>query len=285
MKGAMVTMIVGLVLLAAPAVAVAQNQLPATRAASPASQEALRLRYEIRVMERVLEQAVQHGVQVVDQQMQSLIPMMLFTGPARARGFRLDEYGFFFDVEVPPIRRSMAWSFQILGQLDLGVSSAVQELRQHLRTVGDPSRGSLEQALRRLEMQIGPTPVPAGSAAGSAAETDGRAAGPDTQGVGPRGSANRPAAAVVTADPVEVYASEVERAIMDAMLNHSNSLGIGSEEWLTVAARGSQGWLAPGDLFEAVAMTLRFRGRDLAAFWGGELTREEMRKRVEVQEF
>ena len=71
----MVTVIVGLVLLAAPAVAVAQNQLPATRAASPVSQEALRLRYEIRVMERVLEQAVQLGVQVVDQQMQSLIPM------------------------------------------------------------------------------------------------------------------------------------------------------------------------------------------------------------------
>ena len=277
MKGAMVTMIVGLVLLAAPAVAVAQNQLPATRAASPVSQEALRLRYEIRVMERVLEQAVQHGVQVVDQQMQSLIPMMLFTGPARARGFRLDGYGFFFDVEVPPIRRSMAWSFQMLGQLDLGVSNALQELRQHLRTVGDPSRGSLEQALRRLEMQIGPTPVPAGS--------DGRAAGRDTQGAGPRGSSNRPAAAVVTADPVEVYASAVERAIMDAMLNHSSSLGIGSEEWLTVAALGSQGWLAPSDLFEAVAMTLRLRGRDLAAFWGGELTREEMRTRVEVQEF
>ena len=281
MKGAMVTVIVGLVLLAAPAVAVAQNQLPATRAASPVSQEALRLRYEIRVMERVLEQAVQLGVQVVDQQMQSLIPMMLFTGPARARGFRLDGYGFFFDVEVPPIRRSMAWSFQMLGRLDLGVSSALQELRQHLRTVGDPSRGSLEQALRRLEMQIGPTPVPAGSAAGS----DGRATGPDAQGAGPRGSANRPAAAVVTADPVEVYASEIERAVMDAMLNHSNSLGIGSEEWLTVAARGSQGWLAPSDLFEAVAMTLRLRGRDLAAFWGGELTREEVRKRVEVQEF
>ncbi len=277
MKGAMVAMIVGLVVLAAPAVTVAQNQLPATRAASPVSQEALRLRYEIRVMERVLEQAVQHGVQVVDQQMQSFMPMMLFTGAARARGFRLDGYGFFFDVEVPPIRRGMAWSFQMFGQLDLGVSNALQELRQHLRTVGDPSRGSLEQALRRLEMQIGPTPVPAGS--------DGRAAGRDTQGAGPRGSANRPAAAVVTADPVEVYASEVERAIMDAMLNHSSSLGIGSEEWLTVAARGSQGWLAPSDLFDAVAMTLRLRGRDLAAFWGGELTREEMRKRVEVQEF
>ena len=276
MKGAMVTMIVGLVLLAASAVALAQDQLPATRAASPVSQEALRLRYEIRVMERVLEQAVQHGVQVVDQQMQALIPMMLFTGPARARGFRLDGYGVFFDVEVPPIRRSMAWSFQILDQLDLGVSNALQELRQHLRTVGGPSRGSLEQALRRLEMQIGPTPVLAGS--------DGRAAGRDTQGKDPGQSANRPAA-VVTADPVEVYASEVERAIIDAMLNHSSSLGIGSEEWLTVAARGSQGWLAPSDLFEAVAMTLRLRGRDLAAFWGGELTREAVAKRVEVQEF
>ncbi len=277
MKRAMVTMIVGLVLLAAPAVAAAQDQLPARRAASPVSQETLRIRYEIRVMERVLEQAVQHGVQVVGQQMQSLIPMMMFTGQARARGFRLDGYGFFFDVEVPPIRRGMAWSFQMFGQLDLGVSNALQELRQHLLTVGDPSRGSLEQALRRLEVQIGPTPVPAGS--------DGSAAGRDTQGRGPGQSANRLTAAVVTADPVEVYASEVERAIIDAMLNHSSSLGIGSEQWLTVAARGSQGWLAPSDLFDAVAITLRLRGRDLAAFWGGELTREEMRKRVEIQGF
>ena len=53
----------------------------------------------------------------------------------------------------------------------------------------------------------------------------------------------------------------------------------------TEPAPGSQGWLAPSALFEAVAITLRLGGRDLAKFWGGELTREAMRKRVELQEF
>ena len=129
-------MLVGLVVMVTPLVAVAGEQSAATHGASPVSQEGLRMRYEVRVMERVLEQAVQHGAQVVGQQLQSLIPMMLFTTPARARGFRLDGYGVFFDVEIPPIRRSMAWSFQTLDQLDLGVNSALQALRQHVQSLG-----------------------------------------------------------------------------------------------------------------------------------------------------
>ena len=247
-------MLVGLVVMVTPLVAVAEEQSAATRGASPVSQEGLRMRYEVRVMERVLEQAVQHGAQVVGQQPQSLIPMMLFTTAARARGFRLDGYGVFFDVEVPPIRRSMAWSFQTLDQLDLGVNSALQALRQHVQSLGDPSRGDLEQALQRLEVQIRPTPVGA-------------------------------APIVAAKDPVEVYADEVKRAIIDAMLNHSRSLGIGSEEWLTVAARDNEAWLTPSDLSAALTMTLRIRGRDLAAFQDGELTREATNERVEVQEF
>ena len=270
-------MLVGLVVMVTPPVAVAQEQSAATRGASPVSQEGLRMRYEIRVMERVLEQAVQHGAQVVGQQRQALIPMMLFATPARARGFRLDGYGVFFDVEVPPIRRSLAWSFQTLDQLDLGVNSALQALRQHVQSLGDPSRGDLEQALQRLEVQIRPTPV--GAAPGRAA------------GIGNRrralGRSMDGAAAPIVAvrNPVEAYADEVKHAIIDAMLNHSRSLGIGSEEWLTVAARDNETWLTPSDLSAAVAMTLRIRGRDLVAFRDGELTREATSERVEVQEF
>ena len=270
-------MLVGLVVMVTPLVAVAEEQSTATHGASPVSQEGLRMRYEVRVMERVLEQAVQHGAQVVGQQLQSLIPMMLFTTPARARGFRLDGYGVFFDVEIPPIRRSMAWSFQTLDQLDLGVNSALQALRQHVQSLGNPSRGDLEQALQRLEVQIRPTSV--GAALGA------RAAGIDDRRRAPGRSADGAAPIVAAKDPVEVYADEVKRAIIDAMLNHSRSLGIGSEEWLTVAARDNEAWLTPSDLSAALTMTLRIRGRDLAAFVDGELTREATSERVEVQEF
>ena len=270
-------MLIGLVVMVTPLVAVAEEQSAATRGASPVSQEGLRMRYEIRVMERVLEQAVQHGAQVVGQQLQSLIPMMLFTTPARARGFRLDGYGVFFDVEVPPIRRSMAWSFQTLDQLDLEVNSALQALRQHVQSLGDPSRGDLEQALQRLEVQVRPTPVGAGPGA--------RPAGIDDRRRASGRSADGAAPIVAAKDPVEAYADEVKHVIIDAMLNHSRSLGIGSEEWLTVAARDNEAWLTPSDLSAALTVTLRIRGRDLAAFVDGELTREATSKRVEVQEF
>ena len=272
-----VAMLVGLVLMVTPAAALAQEGSRATHGAAPASQEGLRMRYEIRVMERVFEQAVQHGVQVMGQQVQSLIPMMLFTAPAQARGFRLENYGVFFDVEVPPIRRSMAWSFQTLDQLDLGVNSALQALRQHVESLGDPSRGDLEQALQRLEVQIRPTPV--GAAPGV------RAAGLGDRRRASSNPADRTAPARAARDPVEAYADEIRRAIIEAILNHSGPLGIGSEEWLTVAVRDNESWLAPSNLSTAVTLTLRIRGRDLAAFRAGELTREETRKRVEVREF
>ena len=270
-----VAMLVGLVLMVTPAAALAQEGSRATHGAAPASQEGLRMRYEIRVMERVFEQAVQHGVQVMGQQVQSLIPMMLFT--AQARGFRLENYGVFFDVEVPPIRRSMAWSFQTLDQLDLGVNSALQAQRQHVESLGDPSCGDLEQALQRLEVQIRPTPV--GAAPGV------RAAGLGDRRRASSNPADRTAPARAARDPVEAYADEIRRAIIEAILNHSGPLGIGSEEWLTVAVRDNESWLAPSNLSTAVTLTLRIRGRDLAAFRAGELTREETRKRVEVREF
>ena len=51
---------------------------------------------------------------------------MLLTENARARGFRLEGYGVFFDVEVPSLEGTLPWSFRTLDQNDLGLDSALQ---------------------------------------------------------------------------------------------------------------------------------------------------------------
>src|SRR5207244_3500061 len=59
-------------------------------------------RYQIGQIERLLEGAVEHGATVIRDRLQAMMPAdMLLTENARARGFRLDGYGVFFDVEVP----------------------------------------------------------------------------------------------------------------------------------------------------------------------------------------
>ena len=223
-------------------------------------------------MERVLEQAVQHGARVMGERMQPELPsLLLFTGPARARGFRLAGYGVFFDVEVPALRESLTWSFRLLGQRDLGLESAVALIRRHLQSVGDSSaRSDLEELMRQLEGQIATATPP---------------------GVSPRravagAQAVQPGPAPVPDNPVRAYVREVEHELMEALLDHGGGIPLADDEWLHVAARAAGERLAPGELREPSTIMLRVRGRDLAAFRAGQLTREEARRRVEeVREF
>ncbi len=71
-------------------------------------------------------------------------------------------------------------------------------------------------------------------------------------------------------------------ALKDAMLAHSSSLGIGPNEWLTIAAKGNDDRprLAPADSGSGTRM-IRLRGSDLAEFLAGRITREEALKRIE----
>ena len=62
-------------------------------------------------------------------------------------------------------------------------------------------------------------------------------------------------------------------------------LNLAPGEWLTVAARENRDSLLAGDLTDSVTITLRVKGAELEAFRAGQTTREEMRRRVEVQEF
>jgi hypothetical protein len=78
----------------------------------------------------------------------------------------------------------------------------------------------------------------------------------------------------------------VRDALLATMLRYSQSLALGSDEWLVVAARdrGEPG-IGADDPFETTTIQLRIKGADLQAFHAGRLTLEEARKRVEVKEY
>jgi hypothetical protein len=87
-------------------------------------------------------------------------------------------------------------------------------------------------------------------------------------------------------NPNEVWRAEVIQALIDAMLDYSSPLGIGADEWLTVAARRNEERprLAPADS-SAQSVVIRARGADLAAFRAGQISREEVVKRVDRRVF
>ncbi len=252
------------------------------QSAAAAARAATEERYQIGQMERVLEGAVEHGVTITRDRLQALAQTsadMLVSDNAHARGFRLEGYGVFFDVVVPSFDATLTWSLRTLDQNDLGLDSALRTLQSHVRTAGDPN---LEQALKRLELQMNPTVVArttsiqqsagARTATGSASSVAGdKPAQPDDP---------------ILTDPNEAYRTEVTQALKDAMLAHSSALGIGLNEWLTIAAKGNvdRPRLAPADS-DSRTRIFRLRGSDLADFLAGKISREEALQRIEVKVF
>jgi hypothetical protein len=215
------------------------------------------------VLERVLEGAVEHGVAVTRDRLQAVAQMpteLLVSDNAHARGFRLDGYGVFFDVSVPSFFSTL-WTLRTLDQNDLGLDSAMKELQQLVR-----GNTNAEQALKRIELQVNPTRM----------VMRGPQASPEVAGarnaVGSTASLSDPppqtAADPILKDPNEAYRGEVIDALKDAMLEHSSSLGIGPDEWLTIAARGNDDRprLAPADS-ESRTRIIRLRGSDLPPIW------------------
>jgi hypothetical protein len=276
--------------LALPAFA-QTRQVPA-----PKPDPQVEARYQLAIMADVLERAVQQGARLMSRQWQGRMPqMLLIGGDARARGFRLEGFGIFFDVDVPAMRQSVVWSWRMLDLTGGGAAGAIEELKAHLKTVTDPAqRKTLDQAIRQLELQLNPS----GSVADSirtenAPHREGQATVvtmPLAQGAAPAGQSG---AQVVVApnvageqDPGQSYTVAVREALVDAMLRYSQSLAIGADEWLVVAARdrGEPG-IGADDPFEVTTIQLRIKGADLQAFHSGRLTPDEARKRVEVKEY
>ena len=271
----------------------------ARQAPAPKPDPQVEARYQLAIMADVLERAVQQGARLMSRQWQGGMPqMLLIDGGARARGFRLEGFGIFFDVDVPAMRQSVVWSWRMLDLTGGGAAGALEELKAHLKTVTDPEqRKTLDQAIRQIELQISPAP---GVADAIRAENAPRREGQKAVVVAPRGPGGLPAgpttggAKIVAEaprpvgeqDPGDAYTVAVRDALLDAMLRYSQSLAVGADEWLVVAARDrGQAGLGPDDPFDMTTIQLRIRGADLHAFHAGRLTLDEARKRVDVKEY
>jgi hypothetical protein len=259
---------------------VASGATPASAQTAASARVAAEQRYQVGQMERLLEGAVEHGIAIIRDHLQSLAQMpadMLLSDNAHARGFRLEGYGVFFDVVVPSFETSWTIALRTLDQSDLGLDSALKTLQALVRQSGD---ANVQQALKRVELQVNPGVVTRTLAPDAAGARNARGASASVETDPPLAGA---AADPILADPNEAYHTEVIQALKDAMLTHSRSLGIGANEWLTIAAKGNEDRprLAPADS-DARTRILRLRGADLAAFLAGQITHEEALERIEV---
>lgn len=292
--------IVAAVVLAAGTTNTAQAQEKAepvavSAAPSPASRE------DIRAMEALLTNALQKGAQDLALRMQVNEPGSRFVaGTGRARGFALEGYGVFFDVDVPGMKQSLVWSAELLRQMQ-----QAEYLRQFIASNPDSNARQFAMGeLSRLERQLNGARLPQALAAAPQAAPPDRALAqavnettiampaaladrPSAPGSGATDLAAAPAAGrrADLRDPNELYTDAVKNALIDAMLKYSAFLKIGADEWLTVAARDSEGPSIAGQIDEASTIVIRIKGSDLSAFQSNRLTRDEVLKKVQVKEF
>jgi hypothetical protein len=264
---------------------------------------ALDARYRVRIMEGVLEKAVTQAVVVMNQQLSRVSPELVqLTGAARARGYRLENYGLFFEVEVPAaMRQTMGWTVRMLREME-GLDRALESLRRAATSLHGKERADAELAVRRLELYVRPrqstTQRSEADAAGNTAAAGTIQASSTNPALTPDPAAPAPSAAGEPAEPEPppinplllqnpdlAYEIEVREALIGAMLEYGGPLPLGPDEWLTVAARDSQSIIIPGDMAEVVTVTMRVKGSDLAEFKAGRMTAAEIRKRVDVREF
>jgi len=264
-----------LIRAAASALALAALAAPAA-AQTTMTREQVERRHNIRLFGTALVGAAQHGAELLGLRVQQIDPsIILLSGTQpRAQGFVIDGHGVFFFVEIPGINPAIAWAMQTRGR-DQVAQAAIADLRQLLQAVEDPqerTQGAL--ALRSIEQRLLPPGAMQQQRREGAIQTGGSAPSPST------------APPPMMENPDAEYRQLVTQQLINAMLDHSHQLGLGADEWLTVAARGSQGPLLPDAVFDdRVPVTLRIKGGDLADFRAGRLTRDEARARVVIREF
>ena len=230
-------------------------------------------RHSIRMMEAVLSRAVLGGAEQLAEQLGNGSPnMSFFTGQARAHGFVLDGYGVFFHVEIPEMQTSLVMSVTTLDR-DMAVANALDSLRSAVNSVPESaSKLQAEEALKRLELQVGPMPAAA-----------------DAQNVASRNmirtAESTQISDIVLRDPSSVYRDAIKAALIDAMLDHSRGMNIQPDEWLTVAAHRGESPLGPSEIVNSATLVLRIKGSDLALYEADRTRKDEVRKRVEMREF
>ena len=236
---------------------------PAAQAAADRA-SARHRRDEMGVMEGVLTAAVRLGAAQIARELQAAGPGPSgLIGQPKARGFILEGYGVFFNVEIPTLQTSVVWSMQQLQRDQQVTGQSLDALRSLVETLPDPNAKRQYQAvLKRLEQQVGPLPQRSGQASVSVADV------PEVQ-----------------EDPDARYTKAVISSCLDAMLEHSKPMNLGPDEWLTVALSSTESTLPSNQLYESTTVVLRVKGVDLADYLAGRTTREQVRAKVEVREF
>jgi hypothetical protein len=224
-------------------------------------------------MEGALERAVSNGADSMLRQMRAVMadaPML--TGVPEVRGFRLDGYGIFFDVEVPALRLPVTWPLRNMIRDNSLTMRTIEELRAMMAESEPRQRDRLAQVVRQLEQAQAP----------SALRGTGRLGAVTSLQVA--GAA--PVDASAFDNPEEHYTREIKAALVDAMIEYSGPLPIGADEWLTVAARDNvpRDPLIPSDTADTTSVIFRVKGSDLSAFRAQRITLEEARKKVETRE-
>ena len=248
-------------------------------AAQQADDSQVRARQRIAMMEGTLESAVKIGAENLLRQVRSVVPdPPMLAGYPEVHGFRLDGYGIFFDVGVPMLRLPVTWPLRTLMTSDTrDLESVAAELKQLIAQMDARYQPQFAQAVRRLELR-------------AQAQNPIAARAPSAGTVAANQVAVAPAVSIdsrVLDNPAEGYTREVKAALIDAMIENSGPLALGTEEWLTVAARDNvpRDPLSPGDTSDFSTIIFRVKGSDLAAFRAGRMTLEEARQKVEVREY
>jgi hypothetical protein len=260
--------------LAFAALPAAAQSPQAARAASAAPAASLRetSHLQMTVMEDAFQRAVEavHGRALEALQLSAGMPAMFtLEGNTRARAFRLEGYGVFFDVDLPPIPRSVEWSFRVLDTGAILLPDIVQ-LNDVLKQINDPRvTRLLDPIINRMQTKV---------ATGSATLGGGTQAPDGKPSVQPALVGNR-----APADPFAAYVNELKKTLVQIMLEYGPTIQLGADDWLTVAAREMSPKLLPGNPTDAT-ITLRIKASDLAALKAGRLSPEEAARRVEVKE-
>ena len=273
-----------------PGAVSAQAQAPA----AAADAEQVRARQKIFMMEGVLERAVQLGVENLRRRLRAVMPddALLQGSAPQVRGFRLEGYGVFFDVEVPSLRQSLAWSLRTMNENAAVVTRDLAAMRAFMQAIADPrARAEFDRLLQRVQRQLAPAAGPSERAAQSAAQVGPSPVVAQSLPVSaveaaPAAPAQAPSSDPTVMDPSRAYTDEVKASLIEAMIENSGALVINPDEWLVVAARDN----APGDPFmpagqDAMTLVMRIKGADLTAFRAGQLTLDQVRARVLVGEF
>src|SRR5687767_14004806 len=117
--------------VAASAVVVLAAASAAAQAPRQSEADQIRARQRISMMEGTLERAVLNGADNLVRQVDRVMPDgAMLTGAPQVRGFRLEGYGVFFDVEVPALRLSIAWIVRAMQAESQMSSDVVNDLRR-----------------------------------------------------------------------------------------------------------------------------------------------------------